>query len=70
MRDSIKIVISTMPFTIAAGFLEGFVTRYSNTMPLFLALLIILGTLSIITYYYLVYPFIVHKKILAIGEEK
>jgi len=69
MRDSIKIVISTMPFTIAAGFLEGFVTRYSNIMPLFLALLIIFGTLSIITYYYLIYPFIVHKKILAEGEE-
>ena len=70
MRAGIKIVISTMPFTIAAGFLEGFITRCSNTMPLFLALLIILGTLSIITYYYLVYPFVVHKQILKSIEEK
>mgnify|MGYP000695440957 CR=1 FL=1 len=70
MRAGIKIVISTMPFTIAAGFLEGFITRYSDTMPLFLALFIILGTLSAITYYYLVYPFVVHNKIIKSIEEK
>lgn len=70
IRDSIKIVISTMPFTIAAGFLEGFITRYSNTMPLFLALLIIFGTLSAISYYYLVYPYVVYKKTLAEIETK
>ncbi|WP_299434495.1 stage II sporulation protein M [uncultured Maribacter sp.] len=62
IRDSIKIVISTFPFTIAAGFLEGFVTRYSNIMPNYLALFIILGTLSLISYYYLIYPFKVYKK--------
>ncbi|RKR07761.1 putative membrane protein SpoIIM required for sporulation [Maribacter vaceletii] len=62
MRDSIKIVISTFPFTIAAGFLEGFVTRYSNIMPNYVALFIILGTLSLISYYYLIYPFKVYKK--------
>ena len=53
MRDSIKIVVSTFPFTIAAGFLEGYVTRYADSMPNFLALVIILGTLSFISYYYL-----------------
>ncbi|MEP3207624.1 MAG: stage II sporulation protein M [Maribacter sp.] len=63
MRDGIKIVISTFPFTIAAGFLEGYVTRYSDVLPNFLALLIILGTLCIISYYYLIYPFRVNKKI-------
>lgn len=70
MRNSIKIVISTMPFTIAAGFLEGFVTRYSNTMPLALALLIIFGTLSVISYYFLIYPFKVHQKILTEGGKQ
>lgn len=69
MRDSIKIVISTFPFTIAAGFLEGFVTRYSNIMPNLLALLIILGTLGIISYYYLVYPYKVQKKITSTNLE-
>ncbi len=70
MRDGIKIVISTFPFTIAAGFLEGYVTRYSDVMPNFLALLIILGTLSIISYYFLIYPFRVHKKIINTTFEK
>ncbi len=70
MRDSIKIVISTMPFTVAAGFLEGFVTRYSNVMPLFVALLIIFGTLFFMSYYYLVYPYIVYKKTLKEIETK
>lgn len=70
IRDSIKIVISTMPFTIAAGFLEGFITRYSNVMPLILALLIIFGTLSLIAFYYLIYPFMVYKKTLIEIEAK
>ncbi len=70
MRDGVKIVISTFPFTIAAGFLEGYVTRYSDTMPNFLALLIILGTLATISYYYLIYPYRVNKKITSTSFEK
>ena len=62
-RDGVKILISTFPFTFSAGFLEGFVTRYSNAMPNWLSVGIILVTLSIISYYYLIYPFIVHKKL-------
>ena len=63
MKDGVKILISTFPFTIAAGFLEGYVTRYSNTMPNWLSFGIILVTLSIISYYYLIYPHRVHKKL-------
>lgn len=63
LKDGLKIWFSTLPFTIAAGILEGFVTRYSNTMPMFLNLLIILGTLSLISYYYLIYPFVLNRKI-------
>ncbi|MCL5129718.1 MULTISPECIES: stage II sporulation protein M [unclassified Algibacter] len=62
MKDGVKILISTFPFTIAAGFLEGFVTRYSNIMPNWLSVGIILITLSIISFYYLIYPFILNKK--------
>lgn len=65
MRDGVKILISTFPFTIAAGFLEGFVTRYSDTMPNWLSVGIILTTLSIISFYYLIYPFILDKKLKA-----
>ena len=59
-KDSLKIFLSTIPFTIAAGFLEGFITRYSIDMPIWLSLFIILGTLSVISFYFLVYPTIGH----------
>lgn len=63
MKDGVKILISTFPFTFAAGFLEGYVTRYSNAMPHWASVSIILVTLSLISYYYLVYPFIVERKL-------
>ena len=62
-KTGIKILISTFPFTFAAGFLEGFITRYSNIMPHWLSVTIIIITLSIISYYYLIYPFKVQKQI-------
>ncbi|MES2574136.1 MAG: stage II sporulation protein M [Bacteroidota bacterium] len=61
-KNSFKIFLSTFPFTISAGFLEGFITRYSIAMPNWLSSFIILFTLSVISFYYLVYPFIVYKK--------
>ncbi len=63
VKNGVKILISTFPFTIAAGFLEGYVTRYSNIMPNWLSVGIILVTLSLISFYYLVYPFIVNRKL-------
>ncbi len=64
MRDSIKIVISTFPFTLAAGFIEGYITRYSNIMPNWLSVGIILSTLSAITFYFVIYPYVVHNKLI------
>ena len=64
-KNTFKIFLSTFPFTIAAGFLEGYVTRYSVDMPKWLSIGIILTTLFIISYYYLIYPFIVNRKIKA-----
>ncbi|WP_343697283.1 stage II sporulation protein M [Flavobacterium sp.] len=61
-KNSFKIYLSTFPFTISAGFLEGFITRYSIDMPNWLSTFIILFTLGIISFYYLVYPSIVYKK--------
>ena len=61
-KDSLKIFLSTFPFTIAAGFLEGFITRYSIEMENWLSSLIILFTLAVISFYYLYYPFIIHRK--------
>lgn len=62
-RDSFKIFLSTIPFTICAGIIEGYVTRHALKMPLILNLVIIFGSLAVIGYYYFVYPSIVNKKI-------
>ena len=62
-KNSLKIFLGTMPFTIGAGILEGFVTRYSLEMPNWLNVFIILSTLSLISFYFLIFPFIVNKKI-------
>ncbi|RKE92244.1 stage II sporulation protein M [Ichthyenterobacterium magnum] len=59
--NGLKILISTIPFFIIAGFLEGFVTRHTE-MPDWLAILIIAGSLSIIIFYYVIYPRQLHKK--------
>lgn len=59
-KDGLKIVVSTIPFFIIAGFIEGFITRYSQ-MPTFLALSIIFGSLILIVYYYIFYPIILNK---------
>jgi len=64
VKDSLKIMLSTFPFTIAAGFLEGYITRYSNIMPNWLSVGTILITLSAISYYYFVYPKIVFNKLI------
>jgi uncharacterized membrane protein SpoIIM required for sporulation len=61
-RNSFKIFLSTMPFTIAAAVLEGFVTRYANGLPDVVNLAIILSTLSIISYYYIIYPYRVARR--------
>jgi len=61
IKDGLKIVISTIPFFILAGFLEGFVTRIT-TMPDWLAILIILISLAMILFYYVYYPLHLFKK--------
>ncbi len=62
VKNGLKIMVSTVPFFIVAGFLEGFVTRHTE-MPDWLAILIILGSLSLIIYYYLIYPYQLHKRL-------
>ncbi|WP_324721154.1 stage II sporulation protein M [Salinimicrobium sp. HB62] len=61
VKAGLKIVISTVPFFIIAGFLEGFVTRHTE-MPDWLAILIITASLGIILFYYVFYPIILHRQ--------
>ena len=59
--NGLKILMSTIPFFIIAGFLEGFVTRHTE-MPDWLAILIITSSLSLILFYYVIYPIQLHRK--------
>ena len=58
--NGLKIMVSTVPFFIVAGFLEGFVTRHTE-MPDYLAISIILSSMALILYYYVIYPIRLRK---------
>ena len=60
-KDGLKIMLSTVPFFIIAGFLEGFITRHTE-MPDWLAIIIILSSLFLIIFYYVLYPIRLKKK--------
>ena len=60
IKIGLKIMISTIPFFIMAGFLEGYVTRHTE-MPDPLAIAIILLSFFSIVYYYGYYPIKVHR---------
>ncbi|WP_353777706.1 stage II sporulation protein M [Winogradskyella sp. 3972H.M.0a.05] len=62
--NGLKILISTIPFFIIAGFLEGFVTRHTE-MPDWLAIFIIASSLALILFYYVYYPIYLHRKMKA-----
>lgn len=61
VKDALKIVMSTIPFFIIAGFLEGFVTRLTGMHDI-LAIFIIGSSLFIIIFYYVIYPIQLKKK--------
>ncbi|SDB45445.1 Uncharacterized membrane protein SpoIIM, required for sporulation [Flavobacteriaceae bacterium MAR_2010_188] len=62
-KDGLKIVLSTIPFFIIAGFIEGFITRYGETMPKLLSYFIIFSSFSLIIFYYIIYPIQLQKRI-------
>lgn len=55
-RQGLKIVMGLVPVFVAAGLLEGFVTRHTD-MPLYLSLLIIGLSAFFICFYFLYYPY-------------
>lgn len=59
-KDGLKIMLSTVPFFIVAGFLEGFITRYTD-MPDFMAITIISISLFVIVFYYIIYPRLIYQ---------
>lgn len=59
-KAGLKIVVSTIPFFILAGFIEGFITRFSD-MPVWLAMSIIFSSFLLIIFYYIIYPILLNK---------
>ena len=59
-KESVKIITGLIPLFIVAGFLEGFVTRYSNvsTVP---AIFIITFSVAFLLYYFIYYPYKLNK---------
>jgi uncharacterized membrane protein SpoIIM required for sporulation len=60
-KDGVKMMIGLIPVFIAAAFLEGFVTRYSQ-MPVWLSLLILISSASFIIWYFVLYPIKLARK--------
>lgn len=60
-KDGIKIIIGLIPLFIIAGFLESFVTRFTD-MPVIINILIIAGSLSFIIWYVIIYPIKLKKE--------
>lgn len=61
-KDGLKIVIGLMPMFLIAAFFEGFVTRHTE-MPLAASLFILLGSLTFIIWYFIIYPVKLHRRI-------
>lgn len=61
-KDGLKIVIGLMPMFLVAAFFEGFVTRHTE-MPLAASLFILLGSLTFIIWYFIIYPVKLHRRI-------
>ncbi|CAN5776433.1 stage II sporulation protein M [soil metagenome] len=61
-KDGLKIVIGLMPMFLIAAFFEGFVTRHTE-MPLAASLAILIGSLVFITWYFIIYPIKLHRRI-------
>ena len=60
-KDGLKMMVGLVPIFIAAASLEGFVTRYT-AMPIWLSLFILLGSLTFLIWYFVLYPVKVNKK--------
>lgn len=62
VRDGLKLMVGLVPVFIAAGFLEGFITRYS-TMPRPISITILVSSFTFIIWYFVFYPIRIEKKV-------
>ncbi len=62
VRSGMKIMLSLVPVLMIAGFFESFVTRHYNQLPLVINLMIIGLSLSLIIWYFFIFPARVYNK--------
>jgi len=61
VADGVKIALGLMPIFITAGFIEGFITRYTNA-PDWFRIIFISSTIVFIVWYFFIYPRKIFKK--------
>ncbi len=60
-KDAVKIGIGIIPIILLAAFFEGFITRHTE-MPLFLSIVILIGSLTFMIWYVIIYPIQINKR--------
>ncbi len=66
-KRGMKVVIGMIPFFVVAAFLESFVTRHTD-MPIALSLFIIGGSLTLVLWYFVLYPRSVFRRVAHGGQ--
>ena len=60
-KEALKITLSVFPVTIAAAFIEGYLTRHTD-YPLFFRVMVIALSATFIIFYYILLPYFVGRK--------
>lgn len=68
-RRGVKLLLGVFPITVVAGFIEGFLTRYTEIPPMIRGLFILLCFSSIL-FYYVYYPWYKNKEGFNTKEKK
>jgi uncharacterized membrane protein YhdT len=69
-KDGLKVVIGLVPVFLVAAFLESFVTRF-DSMPVWLSTSILAASLVFISWYFIIYPIRLHKRMeLALAQKE
>lgn len=68
-RKGVKLLLGVLPITVVAGFIEGFLTRYTDLPPILRGVFISMGFGSIL-FYYVYYPWMKAKQGFTTKEEK
>lgn len=60
-KDAAKIALGLIPIILLAAFFEGYITRHTE-MPIWLSLSILIGSLTFMIWYVIIYPIQLYKR--------